>query len=361
MIPSLEGGGAEKVFILLLRYINRKQINPVLVLFKKEGIFLNQVPKDIRVIILGVNRTRNASFKIIRVIRKESPDICFTSLTHLNLLISLILFFFKKYLSRKTYFIAQEVTFVQISIRLKMIYSLLAKYLIRYTYRKLDKVICLSISMRDDLYNNFKIPLSKLIIIYNPVPPIQRRNLKRPVLLKDSDKSVFLAVGRIDKWKRFNLILKAFASISNKKAELVILGKGILRSDLEKLANELNIQNKVHFLGFQDPLPYMYHGKALLIASEYEGMSNVLIEANACGIPVLAFDAPGVSEFIQNDLNGWIIDRGNMNLYTEYIDKLANNELKIDKDFIRESIKPYELKNIVEEYAKLFLSYKEKK
>jgi glycosyltransferase involved in cell wall biosynthesis len=110
-----------------------------------------------------------------------------------------------------------------------------------------------------------------------------------------------LAVGRLAKPKRFDLVLRAFASLAEEVpgAELEIAGDGPLRGDLESLTASLGLEQRVRFLGDRDDVPgLLSRASAFVLASDYEGCPLAVIEALAAGVPVAATAVGGVPELV---------------------------------------------------------------
>jgi len=96
ILPNMEGGGSEKVMATILRHLDRKKFKPLLLLLEKKGPFLKKLPEDLEIIDLNSRRARYALWGIVKTVAKQKPDIVFSTLGHLNLLISIIRPFFGK-------------------------------------------------------------------------------------------------------------------------------------------------------------------------------------------------------------------------------------------------------------------------
>nr|WP_272499985.1 glycosyltransferase [Chromohalobacter moromii] len=114
--------------------------------------------------------------------------------------------------------------------------------------------------------------------------------------LSSSDVLVVLHVGRLDVQKNQALLLSAFSLAVNSvpNLKLVILGEGEEKKNLEELASELGVKDSVDFVAFQDnPYPYYKAADLFVLSSDWEGFGNVIVEALACGTPVISTDCPG--------------------------------------------------------------------
>ncbi|MBX7491470.1 glycosyltransferase [Helicobacter sp. Faydin-H64] len=173
------------------------------------------------------------------------------------------------------------------------------------------------------------------------------RVMPNPISVKKCDsnnceifKPYVLSVGRMIKSKHFDELLSAFKIFSAKHPEftLLLIGDGDEYERLKKQAQELGI--KVVFLGRLENLYNAYiNAEFFALSSHKEGLSNVLIEALLCGIPVVSYDCPyGPNEIIED--NGYLVELGNVESLAEHFEKvlenkeiLIKNTLKIKKRF----------------------------
>ncbi|MDN5080227.1 glycosyltransferase [Aliarcobacter butzleri] len=353
IVPSMRTGGSEKVILNLVNNIDRTKFIPILVLLKKEGHFLNEIDNNIAIIDLNVKQARFAIFKLYFLIRKRNPSFVFSTLGHLNLIIS----FIKYFLPSSIKFIARESSipsFSHSNIKNGWIFKLLYKLL----YNNFDKIVSQSNYMKNDLIKNYNIESSKLAVINNPIDIEKIRQLSmqenRDIKLSP-EKINILSVGRLNSVKRYELQLDILKSLGD-KFTLTIIGEGIeINSLLEKI-NILKLKNQIEFLGLKTN-PYMYMKKfdCLLVTSKYEGFPNVVLEANLCGIPVLGFNCPGgISEIIINNYNGFLVENNNTKLLLDTIKSF--NKSVFDRNEISKNIEEkYALEKIIKEYENLFL------
>ncbi len=131
-----------------------------------------------------------------------------------------------------------------------------------------------------------------------------RAEMRREMGLRDE--FLWLAVGRLETVKDYPTLLRAMARV-NETAHLVILGDGRLRVELMQVTSQLGLGRRVHFRGFEpDVRRWMQAADGFVLASRYEGLPMVLLEAAACGLPVAATDVPGTRDVVVNGETGWL-------------------------------------------------------
>lgn len=167
----------------------------------------------------------------------------------------------------------------------------------------------------------------KGIVLQNPV---EASRIPDPYL--GERKKVFAAVGRLEPQKNFQMLIKSFSQFHKyeKDYKLIIYGEGTERSSLEKLINQLNLENSVFLPGRnKDVLNAINDSAAFILSSDYEGMPNALIEAMCMGMPVISTDCPsgGPRELICDGENGLLVqvndEEGMVSAMKKIIEKKA--------------------------------------
>ena len=146
----------------------------------------------------------------------------------------------------------------------------------------------------------------------------------------EHDKSIITAC-RLEPQKNLPLLLRGFSEFRLKHPDytLTICGSGKLKTALEDLCKELNISESVNFMGFREDIHKIMARSAIFaLTSDYEGVSNSMLEALAIGIPLVCTDSSpgGASEFVQNDINGILIQRGDEKALFNAFCKIAEDE-----------------------------------
>jgi len=352
IVPSMRGGGSERVMSILSNNLDRKKFDITLILLKKEGQYLKDLHDDIKIIDLNVKKARYSIIKLYKIIKSDKPDIVFSTLGYLNILLSMLKYFF----SKKIKFIARESS-IPSQNHSDSLFGIVMKLLYKLFYNNFDLIIAQSDFMKEDLIKNYNIYNGKIKVINNPVDIEKIHKLYNIELnYYDNDKINLLAVGRLNKVKRFDILIDIVNNLDN-KFFLTIIGSGSEKQTLIKKIQSLNLENKVKILEFQtNPYNYMKNADVLLLTSKYEGFPNVVLEANTCGTPVVAFNSPGgTAEIIETDINGILIENNNLN---EFIDTLNTIELELfNKSLIKNLMyQKYSLKYIINKYEEVLLS-----
>jgi glycosyltransferase involved in cell wall biosynthesis len=298
LIPNLGGGGAERVIVTLLRHLDRSKFQLALAIIDKhDAVFKDDVPQDVAFIDLGCSRVRYALLKIVRLIWRMRPDVVFSTLGHLNLALAML----RPLLPNGVRYIGREACVVSETLN-GFLHPRLWRWGYRRLYPRFDIVVCQSAGMRDDLIRHFGFPPDKAVIIYNPLDIERIRRLAAEACSIHYERMTphsstglqLVAAGRLSREKGFDLLIEALALCNGSQPRLTLLGEGPLRAALEQLARERGVADRVRFVGFQrNPYPFLMHADAFVLSSRHEGLPNVVLEALACGTPVIATPAPG--------------------------------------------------------------------
>lgn len=352
-LPSLRGGGAERVMVNLARGFAERGIKVDLVLAKAEGPYLSQVPPDVRIIDLNVQRVLYSLPGLVRYMRRERPMAMLSALNHAN-----IVAIWAKMLSRtKTRLVVSEHSTLSQSTENATLWRVkLMPFLIRFFYPYADTVVAVSQGVADDLIARTRLPEKKVKVIYNPVITSElfakaEEPLDHP-WFRPGEPPVILGVGRLTKEKDFPTLIRAFALVRKERpAKLMILGEGEDRFKLEALVRELGLEEDVALPGFvENPYKYMKRAAVFVLSSRWEGFGNVLVEAMALGTPVVSTDCPsGPAEILEEGKWGRLVPAGDIEAMAEAITAVLNG---YKKDGRLRSL-AFSVNYIVDEYAKV--------
>ena len=175
---------------------------------------------------------------------------------------------------------------------------LMQKSIIRFftkiSCKKADHIISISKQVKDDLVENFNINKNKITTIYNPALKIEfgKQKMKIDENFYNNNK-VVVNVGRLTNQKGQWHLIKAFSYVVKKvpNAKLLILGQGELDKYLKTIIKIYNMEKNIFLLGFvNNPYDYIKKSKCFVFSSLFEGLGNSLLEALACGIPIISTD-----------------------------------------------------------------------
>ncbi len=170
--------------------------------------------------------------------------------------------------------------------------------------------------------------LRRVTVIPNPVIPFDAA-ARTEIRLRDP---AIIAVGRLDRQKRYDLLIDAFAMIAAGYPDwnLYIFGEGPLRQELARRIRQHGLNERIALAGLASPMdPLLRQAKIFVLCSDYEGFPNTLCEAMACGVPVIATDCrSGPREIIRDGVDGILIERGSAQLLSGAIKDLIDDPNK---------------------------------
>jgi len=235
--------------------------------------------------------------------------------------------------------------------------------MMRRLYPKADRIVAVSQGVADDLITLLNLPTEKVTVIYNPiVTPELFERAQKPInhqWLERNRLPVILSVGRLTKQKDYPTLFRAFSLVRQvRPAKLLILGEGEERENLERLAVELGIQNDVSMPGFVDnPFAFMSKASVFVLSSAWEGFGNVLVEALACGCPIVATDCrSGPREILDNGRYGRLVPVGDYEALAKAIlDALDNPDSPADRQTRIQRAMEFSVDAAVDKYLKVLL------
>ncbi len=375
VIPSLSWGGAERALSILLEYLNRNKIQPFCIFNDSRRAY--KIPDDVKVYCLDLPGTDSLLKKIIysikriikikKIIRIEKPDVVFSFLNTVNLMVIFTRLSLKGF-KNKIKLIVSEHTTPSVELKGKLYRT--KKFLIKNLYRKADKIIAVSEGVKKDLVVNFKLPEEKIEVIYNPLDIERIKELSKEELIEhhwfNDNVPIIINVGSLNKPKAQEYLLKAFKLVREKiDCRLVILGEGEKENELKQLSIDLGISNDVAFLGFQNnPFRFIGRSSVFVLSSIWEGFPSVLVEAMACGVPVISTRCQsGPEEIITDSVNGLLVPVKDGEKLAEAIFKVITNpDLSASMASVaKATVSRYDVKNVIINYERLLISTVEKK
>ena len=375
------GGGAERMMVTLAGAFASRGHRVDLVLGRVEGNFVGDVPESVRVVDLGGRSVLTALPSLlrdpwnawplvpalvnlnppwvlgclpalVRYLREERPDAMLSALNYTN-----ITALWAHHLAGvPTRLVVSERNTLsvragrEVKRRLRVLPRLVRRY-----YGWADGVVAVSAGVAEDLSQLTGIPRSSIRTTYNPVvgPEIAAQAaeaLDHPWFAPAAP-PVLLAAGKLKPQKDFVTLLEAFALLRRRRpVRLVVLGEGPARRDLEARARALGIEDDVVLPGFvANPFAYMARSGVFVLSSAWEGLPGVLIQAMACGCPVVATDCPsGPAEILDKGEHRPLVPVGDARALSTAIESVLGNPP--DPDRLRDRAQAFSVDNSVDRY-----------
>jgi glycosyltransferase involved in cell wall biosynthesis len=315
-VPSLRGGGAEKVMVTIANCFADKGLNIDLVLAKAEGPYLEDVSNKVRVVDLKSSRVILSLPWLVRYLRRERPVTVLSAMNHANV----IALWAKQLACISTHLVVSERNTLSASqANSRFSRARMMPFLMRLTYRNANNVVAVSCGVADDLARVIGFPREKIDVVYNPIDiegsaRLAAESFEHPWFAQGKP-PVILSVGRLTRQKEIPTLIRAFAKLREQRpAKLVILGEGELRGALQQLVEQLRLIDSVALPGFvHNPFPYMKRASVFVLSSRWEGLPNAMLQAMACGTPVVSTDChSGPSEILENGKWGRMVPVGDV-------------------------------------------------
>lgn len=387
-VPTLAGGGAETSMLRLCEALQAAGYTVDLVVNRKTGSSADRVPDGVPVAELNRESKLRARLTALRAYRQDwrallrpvvltrkpvmtlpylaslatylrdnRPDVLISAMFYSNLLAV-----WARGLSDvNTRVIVSEHTTVSQYIedrgpqaikraRWRYLPALLAR-----VYSRADAIVTVSDGVGDDLAAITGLSRDRITTIYNPVvwPGLAEaaaRAVAHPWFADDAP-PVILAVGRLDPSKDYPTLIDAFARLrAERDLRLIILGEGPLRSTLEARIKDLGLLDDIALPGWVDnPYAYMRQANVFVLSSSWEGLGNVLIEAMACGCPVVSTDCQsGPREILAGGCYGSLVPVGDAKALADAIDQSLSR--KIDRAELRRRADDFSVKQAADRY-----------
>jgi glycosyltransferase involved in cell wall biosynthesis len=303
LLPDLSGGGAERVMLDLAREFSRLGQDVEFVLMRAEGELLPTAQLNFPFVDLVAPRTREVPTALARYLREQKPDAVIANMWPLTSAAVIA-----RALSRHNcrLLLVEHNNLTQQYSSWGKLHARLMVASMATTYRFADVVAAVSEGAAKDTERLAKLLNDKVKVLHNPIP---QRQLPSPKAMADAEAlwdclpgQRILIVGSLKDQKNHPLLLRAFADLQYPEARLMLLGQGAKEATLRAMAAELGIADRVIFAGFRpDPTPFYKTADLLVLSSDYEGFGNVIVEALACGTPVVSTDCPyGPREILEN-------------------------------------------------------------
>jgi glycosyltransferase involved in cell wall biosynthesis len=344
LIPHISDGGAEKILSDLSFNLGLGEV--VLVVFQeKQGypfqgrLISMDLPIEKHSIAARVLGFIRRTYRFRRLVREERPDCVISFMGEANFINALV--------SPRPVLTVHNHLSSLFHLRGRL-EARIFEFLMRTLYRRAT-IIAVSEAVKQDLVTYFRIPENRVVVIVTAIDreEIQRRAAEEVTSPWPAGAPVIITAGRLHPQKGQWHLLRAFAEVRKKMScRLAILGTGELESYLREVARGLEIEKDVYFLGWQEnPFKFLSKADLFVLPSVSEGLGLVVMEAMACGLPVISTNCPGPTELIApggTEKFGLLVPRVDEKMYSA-ADPLTRNELAMT-DAIHQVLKDVSLR-----------------
>ena len=320
IIPSLIAGGAERVLVNLLRTIDRSKYEISLFLGEDKGELRKDIPEDVKIFHIYRNKflrkiselfyAKLGTPLLLKLFGRKIKGNFDVGISFLDSIASEFLFYNNAIITKKA--IVIHSSYKSYDNYMKFIKGAYRKRLIN-RYSKVDTII----SVAEEALSEFKELFGEfpdMRVIYNPmnIHDIKEKANDSTQIIKHSDGLKIVAVGNLLPVKGYDLLFEACEILKNKNVDfhLTVLGEGFLREELERLIQNLDLNDNITLKGFvRNPYPYVKDADIYVMTSVSEGLPTALCEALILGKPSLTVNVPGCREVVGNSEYGILVER----------------------------------------------------
>lgn len=359
LISFSGAGGVERMVMNLVREFDRRGLKVDLLTIRASGPHLRDLPEGVRHYPLKARHTLTAIPELARYLSTEAPAALLVAKDRAGRAAALA----RKLSGYRDPLVVRLGTNLSTALQSK---SRLSGWIrtapMRKIYRWVDQVVAVSEGVRQDTLAITGLDPDRVVVIRNPVitPDFDRSAQSDPahpwlqMLPGEREIPVVIAAGRLSHQKGFDTLIRAFALVSKQRqVRLLILGEGGHREKLEKLVGQMGLGNAVQLPGFQLNLyQWLRRADLFVLSSRWEGSPNVLTEALALGVPVVATRCPsGPDEILQEGRFGPLVKVDDEQGLAAAI--LARLDQPVDSEFLRSAADEYRAETSAEAYLKV--------
>jgi glycosyltransferase involved in cell wall biosynthesis len=287
LLPSLETGGAERVTLTLAAELLRLGDAVDMVVLRREGGLLNEVPAGARLIVLDAPRLRHAVRPLRAYCERERPDVLLAAMWPLS---SIAVWATRR--SRTRVVVIEHINLTAFAKSWGRLPRAMLGPTLRWSHKRAAARIAVSRGAADDLARWCGLRADQVEAIGNPVPLPPPGTPREEPDWGGSERRI-LTVGTLKAQKNHRLLLDAFARIAKPADRLAIVGEGGERKAIESHAKSLGLAGQLLLPGnAADPARWYASADLFVLSSDYEGLPTVIIEALGHGLTVVSTDCP---------------------------------------------------------------------
>lgn len=361
VIPTLEGGGAERAFKDLANNFVADMLTVDVVMAWARGPFLKQLDPRVRVVDLACPSRLLVTPRLADYLKRQTPKAVLSGLEVMNLSVLAAQILAGTNIPTVVSVHVVLSKYINSSLSSSLRDRLFMSHMVRLLYPRAAGVIAVSQGVKDDLHNWMAEPDERVRVIHNPVDLAGIASAVTEELPKGQQlgQKAILSVGRLIDLKDHVTLIRAFAKLAtiDPEVQLVILGDGPMRQELESLVEQLGLLDRVLMPGFMDnPFAWLSRARLFAMSSQFEGFGNVIIEALATGCPVVSTDCPsGPRVILQGGRFGRLTPVGDANALAEAME--SSLQETPDRELLKSRAADFDLAAIAREYREALNSF----
>lgn len=331
VLPRMVSGGVERVTLNLIRTFTADGIECKLAIRNNRGELLDEARTLTDVLELAPHGLYQFVPRLVHLLRAWHPTHVITAFSDVGLLTWVAL----RLSGRNTHWIhGVHNTHSSVTIRPglfgRLRYSL-DNYAARFVYRHADATVAVSNGVREEVLTWFHADPKRVTTIYNPVVTDDQISTMREARRTERHTFNIVGLGRLTRQKGFDILIKSMTEVPP-PWQLDIWGDGSERENLNKLIADAGLQSSIHLRGHTNrPLEIMRNADLFVLASRYEGLPTVLIEALACQCQIVATDCPqGPREILEDGKLGQLVVPEDIHGLADAIRKTVSGEVHVD-------------------------------
>jgi len=310
--PSLNGGGAERAAVTVLNALDAATHARALYLFRREGPYLSDVGQGIELANASADGRVARLRQLADFLRTWRPDIVVSFLSYFSTYAAMRLagsparFVINQQTPLSAFLTDRDYAWRR-PLRRRAFEAAA-----RFVYPRAAAVVATSRGVGDDLVEHFGVAEANVATIPNPfdLHAITRAGEEPLGVTVPAGVPLIVSAGRLAEAKNWPLLIDALQLLKRRLPfHCLILGQGELEAEIRRRIERAGLRGDVMLCGFQaNPWKFMARGDVFVLTSRYEGFGNVLVEAMACGTPVVATASPGTRAIVESGSNGLLVD-----------------------------------------------------
>ncbi|MBC8554277.1 MAG: glycosyltransferase [Candidatus Brocadiales bacterium] len=306
LVEELTIGGLEKILTTIVLNLNKKKYNVSVWCLREGGFFADKLVKegiDVKILHISTSRNPLSIYKLYRLLKSHKFDIIHTHAYSAGTI------------GRVSAFLAGVPVIISHNQNVYDYYNKYYHFVERFLSYITDGIICVSDVVKKFANETQGIDTKKLVTIYNGIENLRSVSRKETSALRKElgipiDHSVIGVIAQFSEKKGFGYLIRSASILlkCRKDVNFLLVGDGTIMGDMKQLCHNLKIEKNVIFAGERSDIPEMLSLiDIFVLPSIREGLPLAILEAMACGKPVIATNVGGVPEVVKNGINGILV------------------------------------------------------